>query len=559
MFREHRGAPVWALLVLIAGVVGAEVRAEGPGDAAAASAASEPEAAPAEASADAAAGSQPDELELSLNEAIRLGLERNLDLEIERHGPLIAEEEQKISWGAYDPTVSGSIGYNSTTAPVSNALFANRSFRGDGNIGLGGLIPLVGGAFDVQIQGVESNNFSPVTTLRPAYDTAVSVELTLPLLKGLIWNEPWTRVKTTALLRGVADESFRLALMDTVTAIEAAYWNLVASREQWRVARKSLETAEALLDQVRTQYEVGVVSKVEVVEAEAGVAEREVNVIVAENTFRTAQDRLIDAVFGPRLTATSRLEVQTTDAPDAYVPYEVDVAAALERALAQRPELRIAESQVEQAEVSLKYARNQWLPQLDIVGGYSATGLSGDERPSFFGSAGPDDCQPDGTNCLRGTLGDSFDNISESAGGDVYDIRAVLSVPLGSYGTRHSVSKAQLEVRRAEQRLARTRQSIVFEIRDRARALVSAQQGIAAADRRRSAAQEQLRAERIRLEHGESTPFDVLQRERDLVDAESQRIASLQVYRTSAADLLRAQGTTLEARNILIDDARGLR
>ena len=78
------------------------------------------------------------------------------------------------------------------------------------------------------------------------------------------------------------------------------------------------------------------------------------------------------------------------------------------------------------------------------------------------------------------------------------------------------------------------------------------------AEARRVAAEEQLRAETIRLEHGESTPFEVLQRERDLVDAESQKINALRLYRLSQAKLQRDEGTILSDRNVAIDQVRQL-
>ena len=107
--------------------------------------------------------------------------------------------------------------------------------------------------------------------------------------------------------------------------------------------------------------------------------------------------------------------------------------------------------------------------------------------------------------------------------------------------------------------MRREEQDIVLEVRDAIRNLLSAQEGIEAAERRRIAAAEQFRAESIRLEHGESTPFDVLQREEDLVDAESQKIAALQIYRNSLAALDRAQGTILRDRNVIVEQARTLR
>jgi outer membrane protein TolC len=120
-------------------------------------------------------------------------------------------------------------------------------------------------------------------------------------------------------------------------------------------------------------------------------------------------------------------------------------------------------------------------------------------------------------------------------------------------------ARAQLELRRAEVRLKRIRQQIILEVRKSARDLLSGLEGIEAAERRRLAAAEQLRAERVRLEHGESTPFEVLQRESDLVDAESQKIDALQTYRNSEAALLRAQGTILTARNVVFQEVAPLR
>ena len=74
-----------------------------------------------------------------------------------------------------------------------------------------------------------------------------------------------------------------------------------------------------------------------------------------------------------------------------------------------------------------------------------------------------------------------------------------------------------------------------------------------------AAAAEQLRAEEIRLEYGESTPFDVLLRERDRAEAEGQKVNAYLGYRTSLTALDRQQGTILRNQNIAIDDVLTLR
>jgi outer membrane protein TolC len=493
-------------------------------------------------------------LALSLADAIAMGIENNLEIEIERHAPLIAEEDYRISWGAYDPILGGEAGYSNEDPVTANPLFRTTSTNEltDGSASLSGLVPYLGASYGIDFNGQRSDSDIFIQVFNPEYTSDLTFSGSLPLLRGLIWNQSWTGIKTSDALRGQSSETFRSNVMTVVQGIETKYWTLVAEREQLAVAHKSLETANALLDQVQTQYEVGVVSKVEVIEAEAGVAEREFSLIVAENRYRSAQDALIDVVLGAHLTAGSTLEVDPTESPESYTVYEVDVPRAVEVAFQRRPELRAAEYEVERSEVQLRFRRNERLPQLDVRGSYGVEGLSGRDGADTNGNPVGD--APAGRDFIN-----SPGSFFTDDGGDRWDVRAVLSVPIGNIAGRHGVSRAELELRRAEVRLKQLRQQIILDVRKSARDLVSGLEGIEAAERRRLAAEEQLRAERVRLEHGESTPFEVLQRESDLVDAESQKIVALQTYRTSEAALLRAQGSILQARNVVFEEVAPLR
>lgn len=523
-------------------------------------------------------------LGLTLADAIAMGLENNLDVQIQRYGPLIAYYDSQQARGAYDPELFGDVGYSDNETPIASSLQASASLdekTTDGSGGLRGLVPYLGASYGITLSGQRLETNSSISSLSPEVRSGLSFNVTLPLLRDLIWNAPWTQLKTSRILYGEAGEEFRRSVMDTLQAIETAYWNLVAREEQWRVARKSLETRRALLSQVETQYEVGVVSKVDVVEAQAGVAEGEVNLILAENAYRTAQDTLIDQVLGPHLTAGSRLEIEPTDRPEDYVQYEIDVEQAVQKALTRRPELASAQQEIERQQLLLRYAKNQRLPRLDLQAGYGFQGLAGKENPDRLNfsqqtidliSESIPTCDADNPvdpSCvsaptqqplqIQNGYGSTFDDYFTQRGADQFSVRGVLSFPIPNTAARSAVSRSELELRRARTRYKRVEQNVILEVRKGARDLNSSQQGIEAAERRRLAAEEQLRAERVRLEHGESTPFDVLQRESALVEAESQKIGALQLYRNSVVALYRAQGTILEARNVVIDDVRSLR
>ncbi len=502
---------------------------------------------------------------LSLEEAVLLGIENNTDVELLRFDPPIADYELMAAWGAYDPNLFGEYTYTSTNLPVASTFFPDQFIEraSEGEAGLAGLVPKLGWSYEIAYAGNGTATNSLIQTLGTTYTSSLTASLVAPLLKGAFWGDAWTQVELTGIGTGIALEQFRLSLMDIVRSIEDGYWNVAATRQELEVANRSLDTARALLDQVKAQYEVGVVSRVEVVEAEAGVADREFRQITARTLYRQAQDELIDRVYGPRLTPTTTLEIEELDRPEDFVRFALDPEASTQRAMERRPELEIAHDLVEQSVISLQFAKNQRLPQLDLVGSYGTNGLAGNDPNCPFTRIDPTtgDCtitptQPDGIGR------DYADNDSFWWKGNknrVWVGGALFSIPIPNRTGRANVGISELELRKAKTNVVRVEQDIVKEVRQAVRNLEAALQGVEAAVRNVEFSNEQLRAERIRLEHGESTPFDVLQRVEDLSEAESQRIAALRVYRGSVTALDRAQGTLLEDRGIVLEDALTLR
>jgi outer membrane protein len=497
------------------------------------------------------------ELAISLEEALGMAIENNLNVEIVRHDPLIATEQAIAAWGSYDPRVASEANWARNQTPVASELQGGLSLIEEDELygfgGIRGLVPMLGWSYEIGYNGQRLESNSAIQSLSPEYRSGLTGSIVLPVLKGFLWGEAWIQVKTTQVFEDQSYEEFRLRLMDTITAVEGSYWDVIATRQQLKVANKSVETAAALLDQTKAQYEVGVVSKVEVVEAEAGVADRDFNRIVAENLYLRAQDTLIDLVLGPHLTPDSRLELRPTTEPD-VVDYQIDSDAAAAKAFEHRPELSIAEFVVENQELNLKFAKNQRLPQLDVVGSYGYAGLAGTTNPAPGFGDGPREPIP-----IHDRYSDSHSNYFSDSGARSWSAGAVLSFPIGKIRERADVRRARLEIRRANTQVRRVEQDIILEVRDAVRNLQSSIEGIEASKQNMESAQEQLRAEQIRLEHGESTPFEVLQREEDLVQAESRHINSLQAYRNSVTALDRRQGTILRDRGIVVDDALTLR
>jgi outer membrane protein TolC len=506
-------------------------------------------------------------LELGLAEAIGMGLENNLDVQVARYDPVIAATDAQGSWGAFDPTLFTDFNYHDRTEQNANVIFGTTiviDTGWDGEGGFRGILPLLGTEYNVSMLGSSAETNNTISALSPEFNSSLNLNLTQPLLKDLIWSQPWTQVKTSELVFRASQEGFRTSVMNTVQQIENAYWTLIADEERVRVAAKSLETAEALLDQSTTQFEVGVVSKVAVVQAEAGVAQRDFDLIVATNRYRNQQDVLIDLVLGPHLRASSTLELAPTDRPEEYIEYDIEVETAVRQAFENRPELSQLHKDIERSAVQLKFAKNQRLPSLDAVFSYGPNGQAGSTNNLFgcgFGAPDPQ-CQAAVANnqlVAPTNFGNSMADWWTNNGGRNWAAGGKFSIPLPNTTARERVSKTEFELRRAESRLRRLEQIIILEVRKAARDLKAAQEGIESAERAQASAAEQLRAEGIRLEYGEATPFDVLLREEQLVQSALGLIGAYQTYRISATGLDRAQGTILRNRNIKIDAVSALR
>jgi len=501
-------------------------------------------------------------LKLGLLDAVRLSVTNNLDIELERFDPLVAEQTLKSSWGVYDPRLFADGGHTDTQTPtastiVGSILLHDQTDHAEG--GVRGAIPVIGGSYSASYSGMSEETDNRIQVLSPQFTTAFLATLQIPLLRGLLWGDAWTQVRLSQIGLDASRDTFAARLMDQVAATENTYWALVAAQENTRVAQKSLDTAKALLEQTKAQFDVGVVSRVEVVQAEAGVADRDFRLITADAAERNIQDALIDNVLGPYLGPTTRLDVEPTDSPEDMPVREVDPQGATDRALATRPEIAAAKRQVDSRTVQLRYASNQRLPQLDTVASFSNNGLAGRLSPDCLNFTGPP-----GTPCpVPGVIGkhwtDANDDFFTPRAPRSFTVQGIFSIPLGNVSPRADYQKAALELRRSETSLHRLEQQIISDIRRASRNLLAAVEGIEAADRAVVAATEQLRAERVRLEYGESTPFDVLLREQDLVQAEQQKIAAQQVYHNSITELDRAQGTILARDHIIVEDAAPLR
>jgi outer membrane protein TolC len=476
---------------------------------------------------------------LSLDQALRIALENNLDLVSARYAPALAEQDIEVQRSNFDGAFSSRLSRSeSDTAPVQTSTVTGRK---ETNMSVGVAKNLKMGAdYSVGFGVFSQEQVGPNVIAPRSYFSGFDINFNLPILKGF-----GTETNTEQLV--LAENNYDISLTDlegraetVLQTVEGAYWDVIAAAEALRVARESLERANDLLELNRKKVEVGTLAPIEITQAEAGVASEEEGVIVAEETLANAQDELRRLLAIPDGDPRWAMSIVPTDRPD-FTRRQVDLESAIQTALVERPEMISARQTVENRELSERVARQQVRHQLDLEANYGPQGSSLDL---------PDPLDP--------TAVLSEANLEESISGAfqqqnyTWSAALIYSVPIGNRAAKANFAQARLSREQSEVDFQNVEQSIRVEVRRSARAVESGFKRYEAAQVNVVLQRKKLDAEQKKYENGMSTTFEVRQFQNDLSEAELSRIRAGLDYAKALTALERSQGTLLESRGLSI-------
>ena len=490
-------------------------------------------------------------LPLSVNDVIRLMLENNMDIGVNRFSPLTTEYLINTLYGRFDPTLTLSGNINRNTTPSGSALDGAAS-----NSRLGGNYAVTynhflehGTSYQVRFQMNRSSTNSLFSSVNPSYFGSLQYSFSQPLLRnfGRLNNTNQIRIARNNL--NISEIQFEMQVMDLVTQAHNLYWDLVFSLEDIKVQQESLQLAQRTLDDNRKQVEIGTLAPIEVVQAESEVASRREGLVLANYSKTRIEDsikKMVSRVPDPALVLMSLNPIEDVRGrrEDQILP----VDEAIRLSLLNRPEMRQIELQVQNNDIDLAFAKNQLLPQLDVSASYTQSGLGGTRnlRGNVFG-------EPTGSVIqVPGGIGGAFEDIF---GFDFtgYSVGFSLQIPLSNKSAKANHSRLTTQKRLNESRMAATAQAIATEVRDAYNQIEMNRARIDAAQIARELAERRLNAEQRKFRLGASAIRFVLQEQRNLTQAQTTEIRSLVDYVKAVVSYDRAVGRTLERNNIQIE------
>lgn len=469
------------------------------------------------------------QIPLTLAEAVRSAVEKNLDVRAELYNPAMAQADVLGSEGIYDTTLSLTTDFNySITEPASRFTTVsptNRIRTFTLNPGVSQLVPTGGTVEFTFNNSYNHNNFASPSTLNEYWKSDVTLGLIQPLLKNYGKEPTELAIMVARNSKGESLERFRTALIDTVARVRGEYFKLYSLREDLEVKKTSLALARKILDDTKARVRAGVLPAMEILNAEFGVASREKELIDAEKAVQDQND-----VLRVLLQLPDGDELVPVDMPT-KAPLSVNETELVRLSLENRPEIREQRTALESRELEMRVARNRTLPDLNLNASMALTGL--DRR---------------------------YNRDLEKVGSADYPVWGVglqFSYPLGNNAAENGYIKSKLRLEQAKTRLRSLEANVENEVKAAIRGVESGYKQLEVADRGRAFAEERLRSFIKKNEVGLATTKDLLDVENDLAEAKSNQIKALVGYTDAITRLWRTTGEILDRAGVQVSGKEG--
>jgi outer membrane protein len=474
---------------------------------------------------------------ISLRDVVRMALENNMEVKVQRLQPELGEQQMRFAAGAFDPQFGFQTQYAYSAIPQNTQEFIStggitegfddpRTFTQENlsfNWQVGGKTPL-GTQYSVGLNQLQARNdlniLIPPSLFFPEYTTVLGLTVTQPLLRNFGPAANLAELRIARLQKKIGWYEWQQQIITSLAQSLSLYFDLIYAAENLRVRQSAVHTARMLERQNIRRVEVGKMRPSDVWEAQTSVANNADLALRAMNAFIETQNQLKAKILSSETIAagpTGRLEpTDNLEIP----PVQLDRDRFIREALNKRPEYLRAQSVVDQEGIKVRYARNQVYPQVDLQASYGLTGL-------------------------EGSFGNSF-NDTLTTGGPALTVGVVVSIPLGSVKERAGLQAAKYRQEQSSLSLHKVSSDMVLDIETALSIFRTTKEQVNAAAETTRTARLTAEAQEKLLEEGRATTFDVVRLQNDFADARTRELAALANHRKAILRLAVARGALLE-------------
>lgn len=492
------------------------------------------------------------QLPISLQDAVRLALENNNDIDASRIDVTIAEFNLRSSRGVYDPNIFTENFYERRTTPTASVIggAVNGSVTQSTlstNSGVSGFSRIGGGFYNFNFSSSRTNTSNLNATLNPQFPSALNFTYTQPLFRGRRIDLQRRNIEIAKKNLSLTDAQFRQRAIEVIAQVESAYWDLTYALRNLQVQIDAVRQARVQLESNLRLVEKGVLAPIETIAANAQITTFEQNVYTAQEQVTQAENTLKTLMLPDRTNEIWTRALVPVSPVELEVP-RVPLETALREALTNRQEIAQLQTSAEINQINERYFRDQTKPQIDLVAGYTSSGLAGTPTAR---SINPTTGQSSVPSNLTGGYFNSLSNLIQQDY-PTYRVGVTISLPWGNTTAKANLGRTLAEGSQIKNSQAQTEQIIEADVRNALQSLRSAEARLQAAAATRASAEQLFESEQRQFRAGTSTVFLVFQRQTTLIGARAGELLAQTALNKAISAFQRATGTTLSANSVEI-------
>ncbi len=469
---------------------------------------------------------------LSVEEAVRLALENNLGIQIAKVSPQIQDLAISVTRASWAPTFTTGLQQSSTDSPATSFLSGGQDKTSDARLtGSAAVQQLLkkGGSYSLGWDNSRATTTNAFSNFSPQTRSALSLHFEQPLTRNFGIDSIRQQLLVSQVNRDISDIDLQQTLATTMRTVRNAYWELAYALASLQVQQQSLELAQESLRNTQSRVNIGTTPPIDIVESESEVATRQEAVILAEAQIDDAEDTLRTLIFNPSVADFWTLRIEPTELP-AFQPANVNVDSVVRSALARRTDLLQSRKTLEANDVTIRFLKNQTLPDITASVDYGLSGTGGTQFLRGTGFPGPIIGQS--TRNFGTVLGDIFTNAFPA-----WTAALNISYPLGQSTQEANLARARLQFSQAQAQIRNQELQVAAQVRSTARQVGTNEQRVQTTRVSRELAERRLDAEQRKLAAGTSTSFVVFQVQRDLAQARNNELRAILDFNRSLVDL----------------------
>jgi outer membrane protein len=542
-------------------------------------------------------------LSLSLQDAVELALENNLDIAIQRYYPWVADASilktkaggsgystpgadfssstANLNLLSYDPQFNSGVSIADNSSPVNNpfisgtGIFQLASLKSHSTQFTNQYLQSfeTGTNLAVSWNNTRSSSTSTANIFNPAVQSTLSVGFSQSLLNGFGRTVNTRNLRIAKNNRQIADWAFALQAIATITNTITAYWELAYAGENVKVQEQAVTVAEKLYNDNKKQLGVGTMAPLDVTRAESELATDRQNLIVAQTVKLQDEQILLNAISKDPLAANLiHAEIVTTEQPKQ--PELIEAASfedSIREAFAKRPDLQEQVLNMKNGNIDVEATRRALLPTATLTAQYSSVGLAGNQAKfttktiagvpvvDQFGNPVPGLFLPATQDTPNGTAEAGFTAAQSQVFRSKFPeflAQLTLNLPLRNRSAQADNARALLVHRQLETQMQQLKNAALLDVRNTYIAFTQDRAQVEAASKARELQQQTFDAEQKKYRLGASTVYNVILTQRDLITAQGTELRALANLEEAKANYERALGRTLEVNHVTIAEAK---